>query len=289
MRRYAVWVTRYRIVVISLTVLITAGLVSQVRHLRLIIDPNAIVPQEHPYVAATTQADEVFGSKNIVVIGITPKEGDAYQPRVLEKVQRITAALYETPGVVKANLLSLAARRVKNIAGTDDGLEVRPLMETVPQTPDAVEALRRAVRLNPVYLNAIVSRDERTAAILVKFKDDRGGFRGMIDKVRPIVERERDPAVEIAIGGLPVFLAQLETYSQRMAFLFPLAVFITGLIHYEAFRTFQGLILPLVTALVAVAWGLGAMGLAGVPLDVFNVTTPILILAVAAGHAVQIL
>ncbi|HXI20761.1 MAG TPA: outer membrane lipoprotein-sorting protein, partial [Gemmatimonadales bacterium] len=38
-----------------------------------------------------------------------------------------------------------------------------------------------------------------------------------------------------------------------------------------------------------VVWGLGAMGAAGVPMDVFNATTPILILAVAAGHAVQIL
>src|SRR5262249_1759993 len=33
----------------------------------------------------------------------------------------------------------------------------------------------------------------------------------------------------------------------------------------------------------------GLMGLLGVPLDPFNTTTPILILAVAAGHAVQIL
>ncbi|HKO50230.1 MAG TPA: MMPL family transporter, partial [Polyangiaceae bacterium] len=63
----------------------------------------------------------------------------------------------------------------------------------------------------------------------------------------------------------------------------------TGLIHYEAFRTWQGLVLPLVTALIAVVSALGIMSLASVPLDVFNATTPILILAVAAGHAVQIL
>ena len=103
------------------------------------------------------------------------------------------------------------------------------------------------------------------------------------------MDRERDGTVDIHIGGLPVFVAEVERYSQRMAFLFPLAVLITGLIHYEAFRTVQGLVLPLVTALLAVVWGLGAMRLAGVPMDVFNGTTPILILAVAAGHAVQIL
>ena len=44
-----------------------------------------------------------------------------------------------------------------------------------------------------------------------------------------------------------------------------------------------------VTALVAVFWALGLMAIARVPFDVFNATTPILILAIAAGHAVQIL
>jgi hypothetical protein len=38
-----------------------------------------------------------------------------------------------------------------------------------------------------------------------------------------------------------------------------------------------------------VAWGVGVMGAAGIPMDVFNATTPILILAVATGHAVQML
>jgi hypothetical protein len=42
-----------------------------------------------------------------------------------------------------------------------------------------------------------------------------------VDKVTPIIERERDASVEIAIGGRPVYLAQLEHYSQRAELLFP--------------------------------------------------------------------
>jgi predicted RND superfamily exporter protein/outer membrane lipoprotein-sorting protein len=289
MQRYVQWIIRHRLLVIGLTVLVTAALIFQITNLRVIIDPNNFLPQSHPYVRATNQVEKVFGSKYVVLIGITPKEGDAFQPLVLEKVQRITAAILELPGVVKGNVLSLAARKAKAIAGTAEGMEVRPLMETVPRTPEALAALRHAVRANPAYLNTIVSKDERTAAIIAEFKDPAGGFREIIGKVQPIVDCERDEAVEIAIGGLPAFLTKMEEYSQRMALLFPIAVLIIGLIHYEAFRTLQGMILPLVTALLAVIWGLGIMGLAKVPMDVFNATTPILILAVAAGHAVQIL
>jgi uncharacterized protein len=289
MRRYVHWIIRHRTLVIALTLVVTAALGSQVNHLRIIIDPNTMLPQEHPYVLATNRVEKIFGSKRVVIIGITPKHGDAFQPHVLAKVHRITAAILDTPAVVKGSVLSLSARRAKNIVGTADGMEARPLMEVVPSTDAEIQALRQAVRANPAYLNTIVSRDERTAAILADFTVEQGGFRAIMGQIRAIADREREPSVDIALGGMPVFLAEIEGYSQRMTVLFPLAVLIVGLIHYEAFRTVQGLLLPLVTALLAVAWGLGVMGLADVPMDVFNVTTPVLILAVAAGHAVQIL
>ncbi len=289
MRRYINWILYHRLVVIGLTLLFTGFLALQMKGLKIIIDPNAMLPQLHPYVATTKKIEEIFGSKYVIVIGIMPKYGDVFQPEILAKVEHITTALLEVPGVIKENILSLSVGRAKNIIVTADGLEVRPLMAGLPQTLQQITALRQAVHNNPVYLNSIVSNDDRTTAIMVEFKEGPDGFRGIMGKVNSVVERERDASVDIAISGTPAFLARIENYSARMVFLFPLAILIVGLIHFEAFRSAQGLILPLVTALVAVVWGLGVMGLAGVPMDVFNVTTPILILAVAAGHAVQLL
>lgn len=288
-RRYLEWVLRHRIAVIAIILMITAVAVTQARHLRIVIDPNAMLPQSHPYVMTSNKVERIFGSKYVVVVGITPKQGDIYQPAVLEKVQHITAALLQTPGVVRENLLSLSAHRVKNIAGSADGLEVKPLMETVPHTPAQMAALKQAIHSNPVYLNAIVSNDGRTTAIIAEFRDTPGGFRSMIDKVTPIVEHERDAAVEINIGGMPSFLSRIEVYSERLVFLLPISLMVVGLMLYGAFRSKQGLILPLTTAGLAVAWGIGVMGASGIPMDVFNASTPILILAVASGHAVQLL
>jgi hypothetical protein len=93
----------------------------------------------------------------------------------------------------------------------------------------------------------------------------------------------------VYIGGLPVALAFMEKDSARIVYLFPLALLIMMVILYWAFRSFQGMILPLLTALLSVVWALGMMGLAGIPMDPFNTLTPILILAVAAGHSIQIL
>ncbi len=290
MRGYIGWILRYRWLVIGLTVVITALAISQARNLRIVIDPNTMLPQTHPYVATTNEVEKVFGSKYIIVVGITPKSGDIYQPDVLGRVQRITSALMQTPGVVKENLLSLSARRAKDIMGTPDGMQVSPLMREVPQTPEQYAQLKAALHRNPAYMNSIVSQDEKTAAILVEFRDTpNAGFRKMTDAVNRIVDKERSEAVQFNIGGLPSYLSRVESYSERMGFLLPIAILLVGLILFEAFRTFQGMFLPLVTAILAVAWGIGTMGAAGIPMDAFNATTPILILAVAAGHAVQLL
>ncbi|MBL0038702.1 MAG: hypothetical protein IPP36_09035 [Nitrosomonadales bacterium] len=192
MQRYIEWILRYRFVVIALTLIVTIAAVIQAKNLNIIIDPNTMLPQSHPYVTTSNLVEKVFGSKYVVMVGVTPKEGDIYQPMILEKIQRMTAAFLQTPGVVKENLLSLSSKRAKNIAGTAEGLEVKLLMSKVPATAAQLTELREAVGKNPVYLNSIVSVDAKTTAILVEFKDGQGGFRAIMDKVEAVVGHERD-------------------------------------------------------------------------------------------------
>src|SRR6202162_3878276 len=290
MKSYIEWILKFRFLVIGLTLLVTLFLGIQIKNLHIIIDPNTNLPQDHPYIIATNKIESLFGSKNVILVGITPKEGDIFQKPLLQKVEEITRDLRQTPGVIKENVLSLAAPKAKWIKGTSEGMEVKPFIDNkIPTTPQEMESLKKAILTNPVYYNAIISKDEKTASIIVEIKDPKGGYQTIMGKIRQIVDRQKDPSVEIAMGGWPVYGAELERYSQRMGILFPLAVILIGLILYEAFRTVQGMILPLVTALLAVVWGVGIMGLAGVPMDAFNASTPILILAVAAGHAGQIL
>jgi uncharacterized protein len=289
MNAYAHWLLRNRWPVIVMTLLITALLGYFGSGLKVVIDPAALAPQGHPYIKATNRIDEVFGSKYMMMIGITPKNGDVFQPAVTDRVLRITRELENTPGIVKSTLISLGARQAKSIEGNSDGFEVRPLLEDGAMTPQDYARLKRALQDNPVYQNAVVSGDLRTAAILVELKERPDGFRKMVEPVKAIVEKELGDDVTITLGGNPVYLDKTENFAERINLLFPIAILVIGLLHFEAFRTKQGLILPLVTALMAVAWGMGFMGLFRQPLDIFNSPTPILILAIAAGHAVQLL
>jgi predicted RND superfamily exporter protein len=83
--------------------------------------------------------------------------------------------------------------------------------------------------------------------------------------------------------------AELAHYTGIMAVLFPVAVLVMAFVHFEAFRTLQATLLPLFTALISVVWALAIMGWLGQPLDTWSAMTPVLILAIAAGHAAQML
>jgi predicted RND superfamily exporter protein/outer membrane lipoprotein-sorting protein len=214
--------------------------------------------------------------------------GSALRSEVLSAIARLTKAVADIPGVKRDTLMSVSAEKAKSISGADDEMRVEPLLDS-PIDAAAVTNLAKRIADNPIYQGTLLSADGTVASVSFAVKAGPGGFREVMEKVQAVVKKESSAGVEISASGMPVFLAAVEQFAQRMAILFPIALLVIGLIHFEAFRTIQGMILPLVTALLAVVWGLGIMGAAKVPMDAFNATTPILILAVAAGHAVQIL
>lgn len=291
LRRYITWIVRHRLLVILVSVALSLFFATRIGNLKVVVDPNDNLPQEHPYVVATNEIERIFGGRNLVVIGVESVSGDIFQPAILDKLVRITDGMLAIPGVVRSNVMSLAARKAKDIVGTEDGMQVRQLMEAAPRDADDVARVKRALYSNPIYVDSIVSQDGRMAVVIADFKfgGDLYGYREIKERVEAVIDPLRDPAVKIYLSGLSINLAWLEIYSERMAFLFFAALAVIMVILYLSFRSIQGMLVPIITALMSVIWGLGVMGLLSIPMDTFNATTPILIMAVAAGHSVQIL
>lgn len=283
------WIVRSRLWVLVALSLATVLFASQVRNLQIVINPNTMLPQAHPSVIGTNLAEALFGSKHVVVIGISPAGGgSALTPRILGTLQQLSQEMAVLPGVKGHTLMSVTAAKARSIEGGADEMRVDPLLDT-PIDADAIARLQARLAGNPVYRGTLVAEDDSLVSLSFAIHADQGGFRKIMDGVQKVIDAHQASDIRITASGSPVFFAAVERFAQRMAILFPIALVIIGLIHLEAFRTVQGLVLPLLTAVLAVIWGLGIMGAVGVPMDAFNATTPILILAVAAGHAVQIL
>lgn len=270
-------------------ILATAALATQLSRVHLEIGRRANLPEQHPYVKIQNRISDLFGGEAVAIIGVVANRGDIFSPLTLARIWRLTQELRETPGVIETNLFSIAAPYVKAVVpGPDSMMDIHPLMDGPPASVEQINKLRQAIQEDRLFRGNLVSEDGTATVIVVEF-DARLTDVAIAERIKTIIDRARDPTVTIALAGAPILRAELARYTGMIGILFPIAVLVIGLVHYEAFRTLQAMFLPLMTALLSVVWALGIMGLAGQPMDTWSAITPVVILAVAAGHAVQIL
>src|SRR5436309_7067061 len=150
LKTYAAWVVRHRFAALFAVLLATLFLARAATRLHVEIDPDRQLPQDHPFIQALNDVHRIFGDKNLVVIGLFPHDGNVFTPAFLKKLAEVTDAVRRLPGANPALVQSLAAPQVKDIRGTEDGMEVERVMET-PPTDEAggPEGRRRAVAADP--------------------------------------------------------------------------------------------------------------------------------------------
>ncbi len=287
-RRWAELVVSHPVVVLSVVLALTGALATQTSHLRLDIRESDQLPQDHPYVQLYNRINDRFGGGAIVVIGIVQRSGDVFTRETLAAIERITRKTESLPEAARGSVLSLASQRVKALEGTPDGIDVHTLMPSVPDTTEGLQRLRADLFSDDLYVGTLVSADATAAAVIVETPVD-VHYPTLHRKLEEIVAPDRSATRQIVLAGGPIVMSYLDRYTAQMAVLFPIAVLVIALVHYEAFRTLQAMFLPLVTALLSVVWALGIMGTLRSPLDTWSAIAPVAILAVAAGHAVQIL
>src|SRR5438128_5181357 len=132
LKTYAAWVVRHRFAALFAVLLATVFLARATTRLHVEVDPDRQLPQDHPFIQALNDVHRIFGDKNLVVIGLFPHDGNVFTPAFLKKLAEVTDAVRRLPGANPALVQSLAAPQVKDIRGTEDGMEVERVMETPP-------------------------------------------------------------------------------------------------------------------------------------------------------------
>lgn len=265
LRRWAEAVVRRRRLVLLAGALATALLAAGLGRLRVEVDPDRNLPQDHPWIAALNEMHRTFGDKNLVVIGLFPDDGDPFTPSFLARVRRITDGLAAIPGVVRPLLHSIASPAMKDVRASGDGIVVRPIMAEAPRTAEEAAAVRERVSANPDLAGTLVSNDGRALAIDATFELTPAlpAYEDLHRAVLDVLRANDDGSFRWALSGPVVLASEVSRHAGRMVLWFPLAILVIGVVHYEAFRTAQAIFLPLVTALLAVTWAMGLLGGSG--------------------------
>ena len=63
-------VIRHRWLVLGVVLLVTVALGAAATRLHIEVDPDRLLPQDHPFIKTLNEVHALFGDKNLIVIGL---------------------------------------------------------------------------------------------------------------------------------------------------------------------------------------------------------------------------
>jgi predicted RND superfamily exporter protein len=286
--RYARFLVRRAWLVLAAVALATVAIGAGIGKLRQEFDVEASLPANHPLVTIDRTIRAQFGGRNTVIALLVPREGDVWQPHVLKAVQDATFAALRLADIIPQNLVSLAAPGVRYVQDRDGRIEADPLMRDLPTTPEEIAALRAKVDGDPQFKGMLVTPDQRGAVLVTDFWKSGNGDE-LAQRVLSLAKAFEGQPIDLYIAGEPVIRLTDIEQSKEIGVRLPLTFAVIAVMLLVSFRNLQGMVIPMSTALLSTTWGLGLMGHTGMVIDSWNAASPILLVAIAAGHSAQML
>lgn len=280
--RHRVWV----VAVIAAVTVLMALLAARIE-IKTVFDD--LLPGNHPYIKVHEKFKQSFGGSNLVSIMLEVEEGDIFKSAVLGKIQKVTRDLQYVNGVNQFQIVSLAAKKAKEIRASTEGIDVQPLMwPEVPQSAEEIAKLKEAVLHNPLIYGAYVSRDLKAALITVDFYDKEVRYDRIFDQIGEIARSVESDGVAVRVVGEPILYGWVNYYLPETGRIFLITIAALIALLFITARTWRGTLLPLLAGVISAVWALGAARLAGLHLDPLVIVVAFLITARAISHSVQL-
>ncbi|MDO8785850.1 MAG: MMPL family transporter, partial [Syntrophales bacterium] len=264
--------------IVALTIIITLAFMTQFPKMKTDTNPKNMLPATSDVRVWNDNVEKTFGLyEDMIVLGIVNDKG-VLNSDTLGKVQRITEEILSIKGVAARDVNSFPT--ITNVTAEAGGLKVAPLMTQLPQTEGEIKALRKMLFENPLFINHIISKDEKTTAIYVPLEKGANG-KEIADKIRKIIKKEKGDE-KYYIAGDPVardtFGAEM---FKLMALFAPIAGAIMLLFRYLMFRDFFLSITLMMDAMISIVWSMGLLIALGFPIHIMSSMSPVFLMAIA--------
>lgn len=243
--------------------------------------------------------------------------GDAYQSWFVNMVQKAHSDMVALKHSRDANFMDIAAQKIKYMGSDGDGglkferlIPVDGISDNKTLAKTQLAHLKKGIESNPVLAPMLMLKvDEhgKRCEFGDEFKDCRAtGFfivgdysdsvkedylpwvTSVIDLVDEIKAKHGDK-VDVRIAGEPYFLAFMLYDLVAKWWLFALSFLIVLLALWKLNKGWRGSVFPLMGVVATIVITLGLMGFTQYKLTTMMVLTPMLLLAIGTGHAVQII
>ncbi|MBI5118127.1 MMPL family transporter, partial [Candidatus Poribacteria bacterium] len=277
---------------ILVSLMVTLFFALQLPKLRIETDVDVYLPDGHPAVEYEDLMRETFNYEESLAVAVFNDGPDGiFNPLSLAKIKRMTAEISQAPYVMaerEDDVKSIST--MDNIVGTEEGIEVVPLMDEIPTSREEIERLKQNIYDNDMFVGWLVSKDGTAALILAKIEDGQEKQTKAYNEIKKIVAREQGGGDVIYVAGQPVLEATFVDYMVRnMEVMLPIVAVVVILLLYFSFGTLLGVVLPLMVVCAGSIWSLGIMSLMNVPLYDLTTMTPVILVAIGTAYGIHIL
>ncbi|WP_211226652.1 efflux RND transporter permease subunit [Silanimonas lenta] len=290
----------FRPVMLLLIAAVTVAMVFFASQLRVDAGFKKQIPLAHEYMRTYLDYEQEFGGANRVLIAVMAREGDIFNQRfmqTLEKVTQRTMAIEETDD---ARVRSLFTPNVRFVEVVEDGFAGG---NVIPDTftPNvegfvASEADFDTIRSNIVKANIVgrlVAKDWSGAMVWAELVPETEGNKVDYQKVARELEAIRtdfeDEHHTVHIIGFAKIVGDISDGARSVVMFFAITVALTLVLLTFYSGSPKLAVLGVVSALVAVVWTLGTLRLIGFGIDPMNILTPFLVFAIGVSHGVQMI
>ncbi len=284
MNRFAEITIKLRWFIIIIVILLTTFFGYQIKNLEINSDIISSLPDDDPNAVLFKKIGKQFGGNNMGIIIL--EADDIFNTEVLQNIVEITDTLKEVAGINAVTSLT----NIIDIKGGDFGIEVGDLIDEydLPDTPEELKDLRKRVMSKDMYRGTIIS-DDGTATLIIFTLSDEADPQTVARAVREKV-LAMDLPERLYFTGSPMLVTYIsDLMTSDLIKLLPIAFLLIAFVLLLSFRSARGVVLPLLTAVIAIIWTLGIMGLGGYEMSMISNNIPIILLAVGSAYTIHVL
>jgi uncharacterized protein len=247
---------------------------------QIVIDtnPKNSLPSNAPVRLWNDDVDKRFGlHEDTIVIAIRP-EGGVLTLASLRKLHDFSRDVLALEGVVKVDVTSLYT--VDNLTAKEDSLRISPLLPGVPDSQAGIQALRKELFEGSLFVDRLISRDEKTTAIYVPMQKGADGAK-LAAEIRKAALKTFT-ADQIYLTGEPVARDQFGAdMFELMAIFAPIANALMVGLMFWMFRSWWIAGIMMLSATISISVSMGAAIALGLPIHIMGSMAPVFLLAIA--------
>ncbi len=247
-------------------------------------DIVSALPDDDPDAALFKKIGQEFGGNKIGMIILEAE--DIFSNDVIYDVKKLTDSLALIDGIASVTSIT----NIIDIKGDEFGFEIGKLINeySLPYSDVELLQLKERVFSKDMFRGVVVSEDGTATLIMFKLTDGADlqlVGRAIIDKAESLQLKEK-----LYYAGMPMMVTAIsELISDDLIKLLPLAFLVIAIILFFSFRSLRGVILPLLSAAIAIIWTLGIMVLSGYKMTMVTNNIPILLLAVGSAYTIHVI